>query len=93
MTDLLVLCIGLAPVDEVVYFLKDGANNKPSVLYSSINNAALQWFILFVHAFVGCYTTNAFFKIGKRSILKLLRDNEELIDLAKKFYELINSFI
>lgn len=68
--DLLVLCIGLTPVDEEMYFLKDVANNKPSMLYSSKDNISLQPFILFAHAFVGCDTTNALFKIGKRGILK-----------------------
>ncbi|KAJ8678150.1 hypothetical protein QAD02_013937 [Eretmocerus hayati] len=83
--DLVVLSIARA--EEEIYFLKKSSGREPEVLYSTSKNKALKSYVLFAHAFAGCDTTSALFKIGKTQIMKLLANNMELREASRVYYQ------
>ncbi|XP_015119683.1 uncharacterized protein LOC107042937 [Diachasma alloeum] len=85
--DLLVLLIGLTPIDSNIDFYKIvSTGKKEKKLYSTRDNRHLQPFILFAHAYAGCDTTSAFYNKGKNSIISLLQKDQTLCDSASAFY-------
>lgn len=84
--DLLVLCVGLTPVNVQLYFKKANPANKPYDVYATQDHLDMKPYILFAHAFAGCDTTSAFFNIGKKSILNIFKEDANL-SLVKPFYK------
>jgi len=85
----LVLLTARTPSDKIIYFLKPGKAQQQSKIYSSKSLSAFpkcQNHILFLHAVTGCDTTSAFFRRGKRSVLKLF-EKQGLVDCADVFKE------
>lgn len=60
---------------------------KKIELYSTSDNESYQPYILFAHAFAGCDSTSALYKKGKRSVITLLKKNENLKQSVSIFYE------
>lgn len=72
--DLLVLLIGLAPVDREIHFIKQGVGAVATKVYSTKEYSDLK--DIFSHAFTGCDTTSAIYKRGKRTFLNMLKKND-----------------
>ncbi|XP_076677413.1 uncharacterized protein LOC143373765 [Andrena cerasifolii] len=89
--DLLVLLTARTPANKIIYFLKPGKAQHQSeiyrwdTLYTSKSLSAFatcQNHILFLHAISGCDTTSAFYRRGKKSILKMF-EKQDLVDCAE----------
>lgn len=81
-TDLLVIMIALANLNNECFMLMPASKDKPQRVFSSqqlqraLGDVANH--ILFLHAVTGCDTTSSLFKKGKKQAFRLLQSNEEL---------------
>lgn len=53
---------------------------------NSFKHSHLKEIVGFLHAFTGCDTTSAFYKMGKIKLTEVIYANPELLDVAKKIY-------
>lgn len=81
--DLLILLITQSDGYDIFFYKQ----TRKNVLYSSKDNSDFQKYILFAHAFSGCDSTSAIFNKGKKSIVTLIKKNEELQKLIRIFYK------
>lgn len=84
--DILILLISLTEAKEHMYFYKYISQAKME-LYSASDFQDTYPFLLFVHAFCGCHSTSAIYNKGKNTVLKLIKNNIELQNSIKIFYQ------
>lgn len=84
--DLLILSIALTPENLNIFLKKVLPGQKPFELYASKDHVDRKPYILFAHAFAGCDTTSAFLHIGKKTILTVL-ENPDNLQFAEVFYK------
>ena len=79
--DILVILSQLFPNDKKVYLFKPSKGDVGDKLYNSNNfiYPDLKHLLGFIHAFTGCDTTSAFYLQGKQKIIKLLHDDNDLL--------------
>ena len=79
--DLLVLVIGLCPVDREILLLKPKIGKVQPKVFSTLNiklnYLGISNFIILAYAFGGCDTTSAIYFKGKKLILHFLASNED----------------
>lgn len=84
--DLFILLIALCPDFCELFFYKIASGKNENQLYTTSYHAHWKPFILFAHAFMGCDTTSAIYRKGKKSIIKMLEKNQNLQNLVTTFY-------
>lgn len=87
-TDLLVIMTQFGHDKTNLYFRKPGKGKTPTRTYSSnsFKFPELNSVVCFLHAFCGCDTTSCFYGRGKKAIVKIVHQDEELQALARSFY-------
>ncbi|CAH0757850.1 unnamed protein product [Diatraea saccharalis] len=85
--DVDLLVILMAYPNPNVYLMKPGRNKIPTKYYNtnSLLEPSVKEHILFLHAFSGCDTTSALYRIGKKKRFSILRKDIELKQLLKIF--------
>lgn len=87
--DLLVLLHQLNSNGLDIYFHKPGSSNVKDSFYTShcFKHEPYTSVIAFLHAFSGCDTTSSFAGKGKKTIVRSLLDNKNLLNLASVYYQ------
>lgn len=86
--DLLVILSGSPDNNKnKVLFLKPGRNKVPRKVYTShsFTEQGLTDHVLFMHAFSGCDTTSALFRLGKKKLVDVMKKNTSLHKYSSLF--------
>ena len=87
-TDLLIMLTTLDSPSAKIFFLKPGKGKSRNNLFSVSNfhhSQCVKNALLFLHAFSGCDTTSSFYRQGKKKFVKLIVQNEKLLEFTQVF--------